>query len=398
MPVIAAVDIGGTDVKVGLVKNGEILAHDSIRIANYSDPASLLIDVSQLSRQMANCQRERIVGVGVACAGLVDRDAGKIISSPNIPFLSGFQLTDFLAAELEVPANLENDATAAAMCEYYYGGWGKPRVLLTLTLGTGVGGGVVIDGQPLRGASNMAAEFGHVKVPSVGRRKCGCGRYGCIEAYVGRDGILRTAKRLLKSSAQKAGRRDVKAPWSDVGSLAAAAHDGDQVALATFHSTGRILGRGIATLIDVFNPDVVVLSGGIAHAFPLLEKGIQSSVKKFCSFDATRDVATIVPSVRPRESGLLGAAATIDWSTKVSDAEVGGNRASTSHFSVSGSSPEDNALVLGLHIGAASYGASITRPDGKILAHSSTRCNATRASQPYEEFLRECGSRGAPAS
>jgi glucokinase len=305
MPVVAAVDIGGTQVKVGLVESGKVLTKEVIRITNYAGAAPLLSDIAQLVKQMANCIDQKPVGVGVACAGLVDRHAGRIISSPNIPFLDNCSLTPFLSDTLGIPSSLENDAMAAAMAEYLYGGWGTPNLLVTLTLGTGVGGGVIIDGSPLRGTTNNAAEFGHLKVPGLGPRKCECGSTGCLEAYVGSRGILQTARRLWNCQ------RDVthceRFPWGTVTELAKSAINGDQIAVDTLRTTGEILGRGVAMLIDVFNPDLIVVTGGVAHAFEHLEEGVQSSLRNFCAFTATKDEALIVPSEQPSDSGLLGA-------------------------------------------------------------------------------------------
>ncbi|MCU0723822.1 MAG: ROK family protein, partial [Planctomycetes bacterium] len=202
--------------------------------------------------------------MGIGVAGPLDQSAGKIFTPPNLPGLAGMALGPAVATGLGIPAFLENDANAAAYGEWRVGSGRGTRHFLALTLGTGVGGGIVVDGRILVGADGAAGEFGHVTVHPDGP-PCGCGSRGCLEAYASANA---TARRFVEGV--RAGKAALPGsfakPLEEVRSadVHAFAKDGNAFAREVLAETGRWLGIGVASLVNVFNPDMVALLGGLA--------------------------------------------------------------------------------------------------------------------------------------
>jgi len=247
---------------------------------------------------------QRVIGIGVGCPGLIDPKSGKVKKSPNLPNLPGYPLRDRLQTLLTLDVEIQNDANAAVLGEFLFGSKGVNNLIL-LTLGTGVGGGVVADGHLLQGLDNAAAELGHVKVEFTNGVPCACGKEGCVEAYAGSAGIARIAKEQIAKFSSKLDVAKLK-----TRDLAEAARGGDQAAIKTFFIVGQYLGRCIANLIDTFNPEKIVIGGGASAAMELLRPGITQAVAQYASFTETLAHVKIERSAFPDDINVIGAAAT----------------------------------------------------------------------------------------
>ena len=304
MDCLLGIDIGGTNVKIGLIRTGEafaVLKKISIP-ANAADPPEKFVQrVAEVTKKLIADTAQKPLGVGVACPGLIDPKSGMVKKSPNLPNLPHFPLRDRLQSLLGLDVEIQNDANAAALGEFLFGPSKGINNLILLTLGTGVGGGVVADGHLLQGADNAAGELGHVKVEFTNGHPCACGKSGCLEAYAGAHGIARIAQDVgAVSTAEK----------FDTHALADSATAGDPKAQKTFFIVGQYLGRAIANFIDTFNPEKVVIGGGASATMELLRPGIHQAVDEFSSFPETLSRVRIERSAFPDDINIIGAAAT----------------------------------------------------------------------------------------
>jgi glucokinase len=311
MPTLIGIDIGGTTVKLALVRTGDPHQVAATRTIDTlpDDPAD------RFSQRIADAVRtlvppgETVDGAGIGCPGIIDDQRGVVVTSANLPSLRNYPLADQIARRLDnVETSLQNDAKAAVLGEYLFGGSKNCRNFVLLTLGTGVGGGVIANGRLLTGADNGATELGHVKIDYHSSFTCGCGRKGCLEAFLGIQGIARIAKQVLSPGgvASATLSSDSNLTTKDITQ---AAQNDDPAAKEILYRAGTYLGRGIANFVEIFNPEKVVLAGGASRATPFLLPGIRASMTELCSFDATRDRVKIEATTLPDDINVLGAAA-----------------------------------------------------------------------------------------
>lgn len=308
---VLGIDIGGTTTKMALVRAAdeeESVIQQTVIDTLANDGAEQLVKrIAEAAQAMIKKSPEKISGVGVGCPGLIDARKGTVVVCANIPKLNRFPLRDQLSKALELPVEIQNDANATAVGEFLFGQGRDVANLIVLTLGTGVGGGVIADGHLVSGADNGAAELGHMKVEfGDNAASCGCGKFGCLEAYGGIAGIQRIAHRQLATGKTETA---LEIDQLTTKTITEAASDGDGLALATLFEVGTYLGRGIANLIETFNPEKVILSGGASAAFDFLLPGIKVTIRRHCSFNVTRDRAIIERSRIADAVGLLGPAA-----------------------------------------------------------------------------------------
>lgn len=300
MQPLVGVDIGGTSVKIGVVRGDggrfEVVKQAAIP-TQAGDPGEVFVRrVAAAVRELLATTGLKAAGVGLGCPGLITPEPGVVRKSPNLPNLMGFPLREQLAREVGLPVEMQNDANAAVLGEYLFGPNRGTENLILLTLGTGVGGGAIVDGRLLLGADNAATEFGHLIVEYGGAR-CACGKLGCIEAYAGAAGISRIAGEMMGNG--KLTSREV----------AEMARQGDRNAEQVLHTVGGYLGRCMGTLIDAFNPATIVVGGGASAAFDLMLPGIREGVEETCSFAETRERTRIERSAFSDEINIIGAAA-----------------------------------------------------------------------------------------
>jgi len=264
-----ALDVGGTKIAAGVVTGDGRIHSFLAEPARREDGPSAMIDrlvaLGRRAVDAAGVAWERIPAIGIACGGPLDPESGVIQSPPNLPGWDDIPLTQLVTEALDRPSVVDNDATAAAIAEWWYGAGDGATVrdLVYVTISTGVGGGLILDGRPYRGAAGNAGELGHLTVDWQGRQ-CGCGRRGCLEAYASGTNIAARAREALIASDAPSVLRELAAVTArDVASAAAR---GDALAGGVWDETTGILASAVANILDVFNPELVVLGGGVTRA------------------------------------------------------------------------------------------------------------------------------------
>lgn len=291
MGFLLGVDVGGTNLRAILAsRGGRVEARARRRTPAREGWPAVAAAISEVARSVAGGRRLTAVGVGVPAS--VDAVRGIVAGRCKIAGEAGYPLARVLSGRLGgVPVAIENDANAAAFGEFRFGAGRGCRHLIALTLGTGVGGGIILDGSLHRGAGGSAGEAGHVPVDPRGRR-CPCGRRGCLEAYAGARGLLRTAGGIAATPAD----------------LARLARGGDRRALAAFARLGVSLGVAIASFANLLDPERVVLAGGIARSFSLFAGPMREAFAER-ALGGPRRRLRIVRGRLGDDAGALGAAA-----------------------------------------------------------------------------------------
>lgn len=291
------VDLGGTNLRAAAVdRDGKILAKISVD-TNFEGGRDAVIgdivdSVNQLKREYST---QRLAGVGIGVPGFILLKKGFITNSNNLPYLENYPVRDAIEKKLGTPIILENDANAAALGEKWMGAGRGVEDLVLLTLGTGVGGGIIMDGRVLHGMDGMAAELGHLTVDPFGP-PCGCGNLGCLEKLASATAVESMAM-LMSLSAHPLTSKEV----------ADLAMDGNKKAQAIFEQMGRALGIALANLINTFNFPLYLLSGGMLPAWNLFWPELEANVK-MRSFTYRNSKTEIKAATLGSEAGLIGAA------------------------------------------------------------------------------------------
>lgn len=303
--VVIGVDLGGTNLRTALLSSeGDIL--DKRKEATYASEGwkkvvQRLIQNIARQQEIAIQQGLSVAAVGVGAPGVIQVDKGIVVKSPNFPDWNNLPLKDELEKVLSLPVTIENDANAAALGEQWRGAGKGIGSMILLTLGTGVGGGIVLNKQIWHGADGMAGEVGHMTIIPDGRQ-CGCGNAGCLEMYASARGIVQ--------SYRDAGGASETGIQSEITSAQVyqAASEGNACAVKVMQDMGRILGIGIANLINIFNPEMVVIGGGVKDAWPLFIDSTRAEIRKR-AFEVPAARTEIVPSKLGDDAGMVGAAA-----------------------------------------------------------------------------------------
>src|SRR5215210_3848772 len=298
------VDVGGTKIGAGVVTpEGEIL--NDVRYPTVTGRERL---VSSIARVIVEARDEyEVGGVCLAVPGTILTAENKVIDSPNLHAIEGILLKDELEERTGLTVTVENDANAAAWGEFRFGAGSEVEHLVFLTLGTGVGGGVISRGVLLRGAQGAGGELGHVTIQATGPR-CGCGNRGCLEALASGTAIGRRGREVANKRSNSAlGRLAVerKVLGEDVTELAL---EGDEAARLVLEETVRWLGIGLAGFVNIFNPDVIAVGGGASMAGDLILDAARKEVQLRARSPA-RDLVKIKEATLGPESGILGGAA-----------------------------------------------------------------------------------------
>ncbi|MBF0538570.1 MAG: ROK family protein [Nitrospirae bacterium] len=296
-PYAIGVDLGGTNLRVAVVtRDGRIV--EKIKVSTCTEVINNLI--GSIERLFS----DEVNGIGLAIAGVIDADSKRITSCPNLRLIEDIQIVDIIKDRFKVPVFLENDAYVATIGESVAGvGKGFDSFVL-LTLGTGIGGGVIHNGSPLK----IAAELGHIIV-EIGGRRCGCGSQGCLEAYASARAMIEAAIDGINDGRDSAMRGQIE-PGS--GNLQPAdiyryAIEGDAFATEILKTAGRYLGSGIASFINIFSPQAVILTGGLTGAWDIyVQEAIRWASEN--SFKELYAKTQIIPSSLGDDAGLIGAA------------------------------------------------------------------------------------------
>ncbi|HEU0087588.1 MAG TPA: ROK family glucokinase [Pseudonocardiaceae bacterium] len=302
------VDVGGTKVAAGVVdEHGKIVA--ATRWDTPAQDTSRTEDVIVAAVRELSCEYDA-EGIGVGAAGFVDEQRSTVLFAPNLAW-RGERLRASLERRLGLPVVVENDANAAAWAEARFGAGRGAEHVVTLTVGTGIGGGIVVHGQLLRGRFGVAAEVGHLNVVPDGR-PCGCGLHGCWEQYASGRALVHAAQGLAGSSPDLAGellRLAGGCPEDITGQLVTqAAQGGDVLALQCFDEIGTWLGRGLADLAAVLDPGLFVIGGGVSAAGEVLRVPTRDAFRRFLTGCGHRPAAEVRIAELGHEAGLIGAA------------------------------------------------------------------------------------------
>ncbi|WP_370942922.1 ROK family glucokinase [Amycolatopsis sp. cg5] len=302
------VDVGGTSVRAGVVdEQGSLL--DTCRVATPSGENALEDAIAGVIEDLRN--RHEVAAVGLAVAGFVAADRRSVMFAPHLAW-RGAPVGDRIAKRVGLPVTLEHDANAAAVGEHRFGAARGSSVAVLVALGTGIGAGLLLNGKIYRGAHGVAPELGHLTVVPGGRA-CPCGKYGCWERYCSGTALAATAVELL---ARHPGRSTVLAretagdPGSVTGRrVAGAARDGDPVAQRALAELAKWLGEGLALVADVFDPEVMVIAGGVSESAPLFLDEAREHYSGLITGAGHRPLARIRTAQLGADTALVGAAA-----------------------------------------------------------------------------------------
>ncbi len=314
MRFVLGIDIGGTNLVVGSVGHDGSSLH-ALRSepthaeAGQRDVLDRLIALAQQTIEQTRREKPgaEIIGVGVGAPGPLDTRSGVVLLTPNLGWVN-LPLRQIIHERLDLPAVLDNDANCAVLGEWWMGAAQGTRHALGITIGTGIGGGIIVDGKPFHGASDCAGEIGHTTIDTEGRR-CKCGNYGCLEAYASGPNIAMRAVEEINAGAvsRLAGYVGGDLKQITAQTVYQAAHDGDDLALEVVNDTAKFLGTGIANLLNIFNPEVVVVCGGVTLAGDHLFVPLRREVARR-AFKPAVEVCRIVPGGLAGTAGVYGAA------------------------------------------------------------------------------------------
>jgi glucokinase len=303
------IDVGGTKVLGGVVdENGMVLAKLRKDTPRQGGKA--------LTQTIANAVKElmtehKVDSVGVSAAGFVSSDRKTMLATPNIADWNDLDLDSELRSLIGFPVVIENDANAAAWGEAKFGAGRNKNHMMMLTVGTGIGGGIVVDGLLQRGAFGIAAEFGHMRVVPEGHI-CGCGARGCFEQYASGKALLRHAREAINASPEVArnllSRGDGTVAGLTGHMITQAAQEADPIALAAFNTTGYWLGAGIASLSVLLDPSCVVIGGGVIDAGEILLAPTRESFEQAMPFAGKHPHPVLIAAELGNDAGLVGVA------------------------------------------------------------------------------------------
>ncbi|HOV35305.1 MAG: ROK family protein [Dysgonomonadaceae bacterium] len=317
-PYVVGIDVGGTNTVVGIVdKRGQILKGGSIKTAKHVNVEDYLDELTELINDLISetTTKDQIKGIG---AGTPNGNyfTGSIEFAPNLPWKGVIPFAQMLEDRTGIPVALTNDANAAAIGEMTYGAARGMKDFIVITLGTGVGSGIVVNGQLVYGHDGFAGELGHVIMRRNNGRLCGCGRTGCLEAYASATGVARTAREYLEI------RPDAKTllrniPVEDITSkdVAEAANAGDELAKEIFHYTGSMLGEAFADFVAFSSPEAIILFGGLSKAGDLIMDPIHESMERNLLPIFRNKVKLLFSELKESDAAVLGASA-LGWEVR----------------------------------------------------------------------------------
>ncbi len=315
-PYVVGIDIGGTNTVFGIVDTrGNIISSGAIKTQVHPTAETYVDEVCKglLPLIIAQGGIEKIKGIGIGAPN-GNFYTGTIEFAPNLPWKGIIPLAALFEERLGIPAALTNDANAAAVGEMTYGAARGMKEFIMITLGTGVGSGIVINGQVVYGHDGFAGELGHVIVRRDGRL-CGCGRHGCLEAYCSATGVARTARELLAARNEESLLRSIPAEDITSKDVYDAAVKGDALAQEIFNSTGTLLGEALADFIAFSSPEAIVLFGGLAKSGDYIMQPIQKAIDDNVLPIFKGKTKLLVSELKDADAAVLGASA-LAWELK----------------------------------------------------------------------------------
>lgn len=304
--IVLAADLGGTNLRMAAVDSeGRILfrvKHDTPKSERAEAVVSAIAEAAAICLKGVK-KKGWIKAFSAAVPATVNAGDGVILKAPNLPSLDGFRFSAMISDELNLPVFLENDANAAAIGENWLGAAKGFANSICVTLGTGVGGGIILDGKILRGVDGTAGEIGHICVEPLGA-PCGCGSRGCVEQYSSATAIVRMTRELENQYPKTTLHNRLRLTALDVFE---AGNEGDELALEVFRRMGAYLGIALAGLVNVLNPEVIVIGGGASAGWELFVGHVQDQIRKR-AFSEPAERAKLIRAELGDDAGILGAA------------------------------------------------------------------------------------------
>jgi glucokinase len=311
------VDFGGTNVKLALVKfskdDFKIEGFSSFQTKDYNRDElieQLVIRIIKLKAE-STYKGNRVRGVGIGVPGRVDFNKGMVFDLTNVPGWKNVMLKEALQSKIKIPVLVDNDANLMALAESKFGAAKGHKDCICVTMGTGIGGGVVLDGRIYRGVNFAAGEIGHMTINENGPL-CVCGGKGCIERYIGNKFILEEATKRLRSGAKSIIRNQIAGRYTNLTleMLTKAARKKDQFSMLIWQEVGTHMGAVLANVVNLLNPEIIVIGGGVANAGSLILDPIRRTVKERAFQVCCRNLK-IVPSKFKEKAGIIGAASLV---------------------------------------------------------------------------------------
>lgn len=298
------IDVGGTNLRAALIsETGEVVK--KVKTASAGNvPESLQNAVKSLYADAGIDPQHEVLGIGLGIAGLLDRKNGIVLLSPNLHSVEGLNFAEMLHEQFATPVFIENDANAAALGEKWMGAGREFNNFVLLTLGTGIGGGIVYEKKLV----NASAEIGHISINADGE-KCPCGNYGCLELYASAGAINTKVVTALEKGAESILRECCKGSFYKITpeDIYNAALEGDNLAREALKDTGRYLGVGLANIINILSPEAIILAGGLIGAWNIyVQEAVREASKR--TFKALFDTVKIIPATLGDDAGIIGAA------------------------------------------------------------------------------------------
>jgi glucokinase len=310
MTVTIGVDVGGTKILGGVVdESGAVCEIERVESPKHDASACIQVIINVVETLRARTSTP-VTSVGVGIAGLIDSDRSRVITAPNLGWIDQ-DIGGVVQSAIGIPTIVENDANAAAWGEFMFGAGREARDVVVVTVGTGIGGGLVLDGHLRRGSHGVAAEVGHMNAVPDGR-PCGCGRRGCWEQYASGEALVYEARESARRRESEAARLLALGDGTLAGisgvHVTAAARAGDPVAIDAFNVVGTWLGRGLADLAAVVDPEVFIIGGGVCEAGELLLAPARKTLAEKVIGKDGRPVPRVIPAQLANYAGLVGAA------------------------------------------------------------------------------------------
>jgi len=300
---IFAADLGGTHLRAATVdQKGKIQSRFKQNTPQEKDANAIVDAIVAAVHECGDV--DAISAVSLAVPGTVKVEEGAVVKAPNLPCLDGFRLAAALTEQLHLPAIIENDANAAAVGELWQGAAVGCKTIICVTLGTGVGGGIILDGKLWRGVDGAAAEIGHMCVDPFGGVACTCGSRGCLEVFASATAIVRMTREASPRYPESILQGNEH--WT-AETIFDAGQKGDELALEIFRRMGVYLGIGLANLINILNPEMIVIGGGVVNGWDLFEKHMHQQVEER-AFPLLAARVKIERAKCGDDAGLLGAA------------------------------------------------------------------------------------------
>lgn len=309
------IDVGGTNVKFALISpNGEILYSNSTPTRSEMGYEYTVNNIKQAISTLikeTNSNTKDIKGIGFGFPGQIDYKNGIVVNLPNISGWNNVHISEIIKKEFGIETKIDNDVRCAALGELKYGAGKGCENLICITVGTGIGSGIILNGKLIRGATNTAGEIGHIKLFPDGEKLCGCGDYGCLEAYVSGPSIVEMAENYIKGGKSTKFREMAEDGKITPYIVAKAAEAGDMVAKKIFDFMGEYLGTGLASVVNLLNPEKIIIGGGVATCGNLLINPLKETLLKR-AMPIPAQAVDIVPAQLGNNAGVIGSSLLIE--------------------------------------------------------------------------------------